>query len=249
MVFIYIEVSTPIAGLVKQNKNYENIIKILNSTPTKIGVFVFGEVDLAFYYFYKKYIQHKSHVFNTIVSNLKKYVALIASLPNIEKKIIINIPPPFIATSKYIIALEHYINLPPNANIDTNDIKYSTRLKKCIDANIIIKDECEKYNIKFINSLPYMLDKKNQLHNIFILHHNRINVHGNFEYMLLLYLHLYDFDLPKSTINSTIKNIKKCQNKYIESLYKKQKYKISDIKKIICNIKTFNSKFQCKNTN
>jgi hypothetical protein len=91
-----------IQGLVKHNENYENIVKVLSKNKYDYGFFVFGNVDMNFYYFKKRYIDNvpENEIINTILTNAEKYVKLIQSLKNIKNKYIINVFPSTIKVKK-----------------------------------------------------------------------------------------------------------------------------------------------------
>ena len=75
-----------IQGLVKHNENYQSIINHLDNNHYDYGFFVFGNVDLSFYFYKKKYIDKVSdtEIIDTIFNNAEKYVKLINDLKNIK---------------------------------------------------------------------------------------------------------------------------------------------------------------------
>ena len=81
-----------IKGLLNKNNSYNKIVNILNNKKYDICFFIFGSVDLNFYYFYKKYQNNDDQIFEKIKKYMESYVHLIKNLPNIKIPIILNIP-------------------------------------------------------------------------------------------------------------------------------------------------------------
>ena len=181
-----------IQGLVKHNENYKKIIKILNKNKYDYAFFVFGNVDMNFYFFKKRYIDNlpEEEVVNIILTNAEKYVKLIQSLKNIKNKYIINVFPSTVADKNFKTILVKYGIIPEDKinNVNNKNIIYSKRNNLLIEFNNLLNKYSKLYNIHFCNIYNFIVDKKNHLHNIFRLQHTNLNIHFNNEYILMIFI-------------------------------------------------------------
>jgi hypothetical protein len=234
-----------IQGLVKYNDNYKKMIKILHKKKYDYGFFVFGNVDLNFYFFKKKYIDNvpENEIVNTILTNAKKYIELIKNLKNIKNKYVINVFPSTISDKnykfllkKYGVILEDKIN-----NINNKNIIYTKRNGLVMDFNALLDKYSKLYNINFCNVYNLIVDSKYHLNKIFKLQHTELNIHFNNEYVLMVFIHTCLSFLSKYYDNIELL-IKKTSDEYIDRLvlrnktnYIKNRFNLKKIKLFIKN--------------
>jgi hypothetical protein len=240
-----------IQGLVKHNENYESILNNLDNNHYDYGFFVFGNVDLSFYFYKKKYIDKVSdkEIIDTIFNNAEKYVKLINDLKNIKNKFIINIFPSTISDKNYIKILIKYGIIPEDIekNINKINIKYSIRNKRIIDFNNLLDKYCSIYNVKFCNIYDIIVNKRKYLDNIFKLQHNELNIHFNNEYILVVFIStclsfLWDNKVIKNPLynyDDLLKIIKKTSDDYVNRLSNRNKKEYNKNRFDIIKITTF----------
>jgi len=236
-----------IQGLVKHNENYEMIIKKLNKNKYDNGFFVFGNVDMNFYFFKKRYIDNvpENEIINTILTNAEKYVNLIKSLKNIDNKYIINVFPSTVADKNFKIMLIKYGIIPEDriTNVNDKNIKYSKRNNLVIKFNDLLEKYSKLNNIHFCNIYNLIVDKKNHLNKIFKLQHTSLNIHFNNEYILMVFINTclsFLWETPEE-YNNIVEKIKQTSDEYIDRLVERNKKEHLDnrfnLKKITLFIK------------
>lgn len=239
-----------IQGLVNRNENYYNMMKVLNGNHYDYGFFVFGNVDLNFYFYKKKYIDGVSDniIEDTIFNNAEKYVKLIGTLPNIKNKYILNVFPSKINDKNFKNVLSIYDILPKNKlnNVNNNNIKYKNRNVKIIKFNHLLQKYCNIYNINYCNVYNEITNNKKYLDKIFKLDHNPYNIHFNNEYILIVFLnYCLSFLCNKKILYSyedIIVKAKECNDEYIDRLSERNgkkyhRFDIHQIEKYINNLK------------
>jgi len=224
-----------IKGLINRNDNYQDILDKLR-TRYKYGFFVFGQVDFFFYYYYKKYLMKEKNILKSMYDNAINYIKLIKDLPNIENKYVFGILPRQIKTNNYKKILTGYgifteenINLVKNYNL----IKHNKRIQKY---NSLLEKYCNQYNITFCNIFDYITTNL-KINKLFCLS-NDLNIHLNFEYLLVIYVkYKLQFLLQYHDMNELIKLCKNSYNSYLESkthkVEKKHFFSSKKIKKFI----------------
>ncbi len=230
-----------IKSLLNKSDSYKKITNILSNKKYDICFFVFGNVDVNFYYYYKKYNFNESNIFEKMKKHIKDYVNLIKNLPNIKIPIIINIQVPSIIDSlDFKQSLSNYNTLDVNVNVSNDDLAYENRLNRVIILNNLLKINCKKYNLKFCDISKYCLDKNNVIIKFLTCLHNKCNIHPNFENILIIYLNFclsFLFKLKKfPSYNEILNNLKHFQyDSYIKRLHDKYPDKKSNINEMIFN--------------
>eukprot|EP01038_Epipyxis_sp_PR26KG_P014965 gene14965-20132_t len=194
-----------IKGLINKNENYSNILNNLKDKEYDFGFFIFGQVDFAFYYFYKKYL-HSSEVgadeslgvLDMMFENAERYVCMVRDLPNIKNKCIFAVLPTHIADKDYKLFLVNYgIFTEENIGLitDENDYNIHIRNQRIIEFNRLLEIHCNTHNVLFVSGNNYMIDydrlkQKNELcvNTLFLLEHNPLNIHIKYEYVLIVLL-------------------------------------------------------------
>ncbi len=172
-----------INGLTKENnKNRINIIKILKQINTpKCIIFNFGQVDLYFTYYYKKFVQNKKFLMNSII---KKYIEFINNLDcNNCNKIVFAVYPTTIQ-DKYVFdtLLQYGILLNNQINLISDYTKnrvsnFKFRYKLYIKFNKLLEKYCNLYKINFIKLDNEILNNDNTLKLKFIDPISKYNIH------------------------------------------------------------------------
>ncbi len=231
-----------IKGLLNKNDNYDKILSILKKNKYDIGIFVFGFVDLNFYYYHKTYKTDHSDVFKTIMSYGKDYVDFIASLPNIKKKIIINVMPTPVKNDDFIESIIRYGSLDKDdvKKIDPIDYDIYTRNKRIYDFNIQIGKFTKQNDIYYCNQYSNLIDSNYKIYNIFKLPHNQYNIHINFEYMFIYLLNTcLKFLLKYFDYDSIVKKAMYGYNEYLLDISKRYDFDYEDNKFDINKIMKF----------
>jgi hypothetical protein len=225
-----------IQGLVSKNENYNSIVNFLKNDTYDYGFFVFGNVDLNFYFYYKKYIQHidDNKVNEIIYNNAEEYVKFVYSLKNIKKKYIINVFPSTISTSHFYNALQIYGIIPKDdlIKISLEDLLIYNRNTRIDKFNSLLNINCNKKNINFCNVYKFMTTPINKSLYIIFKLQNPNNIHINFEYVLILLLNTCLSFLPEKlgfTYNNLINLIIKENKKYINRIQQRDKIVSSNI--------------------
>ena len=206
-------------GIINKSENYKEILKILEKTEYDYGIFGLGQVDFFFYYYHKKYIDKDLDILSKIYKNAKVYVSIIANLENIKKKIILGILPSHITNENYRRFLVGYgIFTNENINLITDiDIDYIGRNSRIIHYNKLLRKHCKKNNVYFCNAYKYIINANGYVNEIILLKHNEINIHVNYEILLLVYLtKCLKFLLQYYDINNIIDIAEKNFNEYMK---------------------------------
>ena len=232
-----------IRGLLNKNDNYNKILSVLENNKYDIGIFVFGFVDLNFYYYHKTYKTDNKDIFELILSYTKDYVDLIDSLPNIKKKIIINVMPSPIDNINFFKSIIIYGSLDENdiKKIEPIDYDIYTRNKRTFDFNMQLEKYAKLNNIYFCNQYQNQIDSKYNLYDVFKLPHNKYNIHINFEYMLIYLLNtclkfllkFYNYNLIIKKAKYNYDNYMMSKSKQYGITYDENKFDIDKIDKFI----------------
>ena len=205
-------------GIINKNENYKKIINNLDKNYYDYGFFGFGQVDFFFSYYFKKYLDNENKILEKMYNYAEEYVKLISNLKNIKNKIILGILPNHIKNENYRRFLIGYgIFTEENINIVSDeDIDYISRNSIIIQFNILLSKYCKKYDIIYCNAYNNLIDKNGYLHSIILLKHNDLNVHINYEILLLVYLKkCLKFLLNYYDINNIYDVMEKRYNEYI----------------------------------
>lgn len=198
-------------GLTKpDNENRLNIIlKVESNKLAKCIIFLFGNVDLHFSYYYTL-IKNQSFNIKTIV---EEYVNFVKSIPtsNGVTKYIFSIYPSPVKRENVYYQLKAYgileVEEPEKYKdliMERSDDKL--RLNRLREANNLLKIECKKHNIIFIDLNKYLLKNnklKPEFYDLSIL-----NIHIRYEPQL----------------EFIVKEIKKCKIKNKYNPNEEQKY-------------------------
>jgi predicted RNA-binding protein YlxR (DUF448 family) len=234
-----------IKGLVNKNKNYNDIINILDTKKYHYGMFVFGDPDCLFYYYKKKYINNVNEniIEDSFYKNVEEYVKLVSKFKNIENKYILGVSPPTVIKDEDFRKSLHIYGIlteEESKKVSKKDLKYNFRLNRFIQFNKTLEESCIKYNVNFCNIFDYLLDKKYRINNVFKLKFNPYNIHYNFEAVLIVYLNsCLSFLCDKKILFSyedIIKKIKETSENYLKGVFKVNSLE-KDHKNYILNIK------------
>jgi hypothetical protein len=170
-----------IRGITKPNN--ENRLKIINTLKKanniKCLIFNFGQVDIYFSYYYK-YVKNEKFEMEKIVKN---YVEFIANLPYNCNKIVFAIYPHFIKDENWFKTLLNYYILTQD-EIDTltekekkilSSMNFRSTLVKLF--NKLLEIYCKIYNLTYINFEDELLDKNDNVKNIFYSNISIYNIH------------------------------------------------------------------------
>jgi hypothetical protein len=205
-------------GIINKNENYKKILNKLENNKYDYGIFCFGQVDFFFSYYFKKYLEKDDKTLEKMYNYAEDYVKVISNLKNIKNKIILGVLPNHIANENYKKFLIGYgIFTIDNINlVSDEDIDYISRNSIIIQFNILLSKYCKIYNIIFCNVYNNLIDSSGYLHNCLLLKHNELNVHINYEILLLVYLKkCLNFLLKFYDINKIYKIMEIQYNKYI----------------------------------
>jgi hypothetical protein len=169
-------------GLLKeQNQNRKDIIKRSAQKQVKCCIFSFGQVDLHFTYYYKRFIKKEKMVFENIA---KSYVEFINSLNECENKIIIGVYPSAVLDENVRGQLLHYEIIDENTNVDDKYFDFNFRFNLYTKFNEQLKRECKKYNIEYIDVGKIVLGDDNKVKSKYIDPISPYNVHLIWETLL-----------------------------------------------------------------
>jgi hypothetical protein len=230
-VIIYKFKGATIRGLLNKNENYYKILSILENNQFDIGIFIFGFVDLNFYYYHKTYKTDNQDIFNMILSYSKDYVNFISSLPNIKKKVIISVMPSPVDNINFIKSIIMYGSLNENdvKKIDQIDYDIYTRNNRIFDFNIQLEKYAKQSNIYCCNQYYNLIDSKYNIYEIFKLPHNKFNIHINFEYMFIYLLNTcMRFLLKYFNYNLIVKKAKHNYDEYLLNKSKQYEFSYND---------------------
>ena len=183
-----------IKGLLNKNENYHIINETLKNNKYDNGIFIFGDPDCIFYFFKKKYTDNIDDkiILKNIMLHAAKYVEYVSNLKNITNKYICSTFPPNIISADNFKNSMYYIYKAFDKETCNRflkkDLKYSNRLQIVLDFNDVLEKECKKYNIKFCNITKYLLNSKNKLRKSFRHPLNLLNVHLNYDAILIVYI-------------------------------------------------------------
>ena len=225
-------------GITKlENKNRKKIETVVsNSNNIRCLIFIFGQVDLYFSYYYAKFIQNKRFLMEGMI---KKYVEFISNLKCKQcNKLIFGIFPNPIKDKHIFNTLLSYNILPENL-INSIDKKEKDRLslhnfrfKMYIKFNKIIEKYCNIYNIKYINFDDVLLNKNNRVKDEFIIKESIYNIHLLWEPLIPIILQKINLcGLKKEYINNINKSLNKYLNNKKREIKKKSKNKGKKLKK------------------
>ena len=205
-------------GIINKNDNYKKILNILEKNNYDYSFFGFGQVDFFFSYYFKKYLDNEDKILQKMYNYAEEYVKVISNLKNIKNKIILGILPNHIKNENYRKFLINYgIFTDENINIVFDeDIDYVSRNSRIIQFNILLSKYCKTYSIQFFSIYNDLIDKKGNVHSIILLKHNALNVHINYEILLLVYLKkCLNFLLKYYNIKDIYILMEKYYNEYI----------------------------------
>ena len=177
-------------GLINKNENYTQIVNLLEKNKYDYGIFAFGQVDFFFSYYYNKYLKNDKDALKKMYDNAKEYVMIISNLKNIKNKIILGVLPNHIKNEKYRQFLTGYgtFNIDNIHLVHDDEIDYLFRNSIIIHYNNLLSKYCKIYNIQFCNAYNHLIDNNGNVHKIVMLTHNDLNIHINYEILLLVYL-------------------------------------------------------------
>ena len=211
-------------GITKiNNENRLDILnQIKNNKKPKCIIFNFGQVDLYFSYYYKKFVEKKNFIMKSSINN---YVEFIKNLNcNDCNKIIINVYPTTLDDEYVFKALLKYgiISEDIMKSIDKSDIKktsnFKFRYQMYTKFNNLLEESCKLNNIKFLNLNKYLLNKNNKLKSKFINPESKTSIHLLWEPLIeILISNLIECNIPK--IYKI--NIKTSLNKYVKDKKKR----------------------------
>jgi hypothetical protein len=247
----------PMKGIVNKNDNYQALINNINRFKTTDLFLVFGVVDLNFYYYFKKYKEKKSNIFEDMKIYAKEYVKVVSEL-NVKNKTIIGILPSPIKDKYFRESLKIYGILSEDiANtIPEEDLLMVNRNKRIENINNILEEECKKYNVNFCNIFP-VITKEYELIKLFSLgKYGKYNIHHKYEYLFIIFIKTcLNFLIKDKDFDKILNELKSVFNKYIknriyedtkenhadkskedkDALYKKTKFSKKKILKFINN--------------
>ena len=184
-----------ICGLYNENsvlKLKEKILNYQHLNPDKYLVFFLGQSDIEFIYYYKSIKNnYKIDITEFINEIVEKYIEFI--IKYIKKPIILGINPAVIKSNEHIFNVNFRdvisMNTNPSGsnhlNIKYEDVKhfyddFEKRFNNNLDFNKKLNEECQKYNISYIDLNKYILDDKNNVKreylNNFDDHHLKPNI-------------------------------------------------------------------------
>lgn len=206
---IYKYKGASIKGLTKKdNKNRGNIINIINNyNKINCCIFSFGQVDIHFSYYYKKFVKKEKF---TIKNMIIDYVDFISSFDNCENKIVIGIYPSAVNDEDVYGQLLNYGIINNDIEIDKYYFDHKFRHKLFSLFNDFLKNECIKRNIQYIDVGEIVLDKNNKVKEIYKDPISKYNIHLLWEPLIFKLLEKI------KGCNIDTKNI----NKLEESLHK-----------------------------
>ena len=245
-----------IKGLLDKNENYHIINETLKNNKYDNGIFMFGNPDCNFYFFYKKYIDNVDDkiIEKNILLNAAQYVEYVSNLKNITNKYICSVfPSNIISADNFRKSIYTYGVLDEETTkiIPKKKLKYSNRLYRVNKFNNVLEKECKKYNIVFCNITKYLLNSKNKLHKLYrypLNPLNPLNIHCCFESVLIVYINKcfrFLIDNYKKVVEDIkIHNYNYIYEKYVEknkTIKPKKLINVDKIEKLIYNIDLANN--------
>jgi len=207
-------------SIINETKHYHLLLKFLNNKTFDYCIHVFGEVDLNFYYYYKKFIMNEEP---NIFKIPQLYCNLIKTLPNIKKHIVINVPYSPTSTDFFILQLKTYLfdyaDQINNQLIPKEECSIKFRQTMIDKFNILLEKNCIINNYKFINFNKYIINKNYTVNKLFIITYSPVNIHLFFEHVLLVILYKTDLHFLNN------ENLEYKMNKDFDEwkIYKKKK--------------------------
>jgi len=165
-IYIYKFSGKSMKGIIKkEDKDREKIVNLVNNNKnTKCIIFNFGQVDLYFSYYYKKFIKKEKFM---MASMIKKYVEFINSLHCKQcNKIILSVYPTVLKDENVFNSLLYYEILSNDdiksiKKIDREKIsKFNFRYNIYKKFNNLLEKYSKIYNINYINLDDILLNKK-----------------------------------------------------------------------------------------
>lgn len=179
---VYKYKGSTLKGLTKRdNKNRNSILEVVNKYANiNCCVFSFGQVDLHFSYYYKKVKEEKF----MMKYMAEKYVEFIDGLPNCNNKILIGIYPSPVKDEDLYNQLVSYGIISKGTKLDSKYTKHSFRLNLFKKFNSLLKKECMKRKIVYVDIGDIVLDKKGVVKGIYKDPISKYNVHLLWEPLL-----------------------------------------------------------------
>ena len=164
-----------ICGLYNENSSLKLKQQILDyqyTNPEKTLIFFLGQSDVEFIYYFKSIKYSKKILIDEFINSIvEKYVKFVKTY--IKKSIILGINPTVIKNNEYIFnvnfrdEISNNNNNPSGSNlldINYNDVKdyydnFDIRFNNNLNFNKKLKNECEKYNIIYIDLNDEILDE------------------------------------------------------------------------------------------
>ena len=223
-----------ITGIIKnEDKDREQIISVVNNYKNlKCIIFNFGQVDLYFIYYYKKFIKNKKFMMTYIV---KKYIEFINSLEcNNCNKIILSVYPTVLKDNNVFNSLLNYGILSNNDMKSINEqdkektSKFNFRYNMYRKFNNLLEKYSKKYNIIYINLDDVLLDKEtNKIKQKFVNPDSEKSIHLLWEPLIpILVKKLKECNMS----GKYKKNLKKTLKKYLITKQIKNKNSTKKIK-------------------
>jgi hypothetical protein len=197
-------------GLIKKdNTNRKDIINIVNTNNIDCCIFSFGQVDLHFSYYYKKFVKKEKFMMKNMIYN---YIKFIHELPNCKNKIVIGIYPSAVNDNDVYDQLLHYGIITNDIYIDNKHTTSNIRHNLYTKFNKYLEDACKIYNIEYIDIGNIVLNKKNNVKQVFIDPINKYNIHLLWEPLLPIIIKKINTCYIK---NNYTHNLKNSLNKYV----------------------------------
>jgi hypothetical protein len=213
-----------IKSVVNKKDHYDELLKIMRKRSYTDIFCMFGVVDVNFYYYFKKYLNGELDIFEKMKLYVVDFVKLISEL-NVKTKHIFGIMPSHVKSKHFKSMLTTY-GVFNNTNIDLvpdSDCKSISRNARISELNAIIKKECEKRDIDYCD-IYNEITTNNKINKMFRLGHNPINVHANYEYLLLVYLNkCVKFVKNELNYEKLLDFIENDFNKYLKKTLQKNK--------------------------
>jgi len=230
--------------ILQKNFIYYKILNICKQNKFDNAIFCYGISDLLYYYPKKKYIDNID-VLKNIYLEIEKFVIFIYNLPNIKNKYILGLLPIPIKIKEYKNFMMFH-NYDINSNIYSKDAEknFIDIENKIINYNKLLDKYCNSYKINFCNIYDNIL-KNNKIKDIYIMKYDPIDMHLNYEYLLLTFLKYTKLNFllyyHNNNMNELLFELKNNYNKYLKknlvklnkmNLYDKYKFNYIKYKKI-----------------
>lgn len=222
-------------GLLKEdNKNRQQIIKIIKKYENKISklVFCFGEVDLHFGYYFNlinKGIDMDIDEKRNFKNISKDYLEFINSLDcgtGCQKVVIGPFPNCELGIDQVIKKQKIYNVIDKDINESSlkpkirEKLKYQYQKKRFLEFHSWLQKYCLQYKIKFVDTQKICLHKNSDVKECLVHKYNKLNIHLNWEPMIQEIINSCGFKF----INFEREHLEKLQN----SFYSKRKKRNSE---------------------